>query len=158
MTLEPVRCRGHMPMLRVEPQAMAALKFWGRIQRDIDMEVNPVIRLVGIECGPEAAPEFNKWLEEVHIPMLLKCEGIKRITRYELSTAPGERNLVFSTKEYPNYLTIIEFENEEAFEAYKASSLRAETLADAHKTGAKIDFQRKWRVEYKRLRTWSKKS
>ncbi len=115
-----------------------------------------MIRIVGIDCQPDAAKDFNKWVEEVHIPMLLRFEGIKSVTRYQIAPGHSHDGLAFRTNEYPNYLTIIEFENEQALEAYDAKFSNSSALQDAQKNHAQLGFERKWRVDYRPLKTWGK--
>ena len=45
------------------------------------MGSNAIINIVATECRPEEEERFNKWYNEVHVPMLFKYKGMKRVTR-----------------------------------------------------------------------------
>ena len=113
------------------------------------MESNSVIHVIGAQCRPEVEKKLNKWLGEVHFPMLLKFEGLRRISHYQITKADNK---------YPNYLTIFEFDNQQAFEAYERSSELAEARKDHRETWPDGTGEIKWRVQYKRLGTWQKGS
>ena len=49
------------------------------------MADKPVINIVGTRCQPDDDAKFNKWYNEVHIPMLLKCKELKGVTRYKIA-------------------------------------------------------------------------
>ena len=70
------------------------------------MKVNSVLLLVGLKCGPEREAEFNEWYPE-HIALMLEVPGCTAASRYKI-TQPNE--------DYPNYLTIYEFESQQALE------------------------------------------
>jgi uncharacterized protein (TIGR02118 family) len=112
------------------------------------VEINSVIGLTGYQIKPESEDQYNKWLNEVHIPILFKFPGLKAVTRFKI-TKKDDR--------YPNYLTIMEFEDEEAFKAFKESPEVAEARKDtlARKWTDK-DRESKWRVEYKAINAWRK--
>ena len=109
------------------------------------METKPVIYLVATQCPPEKEEKFNKWYNEVHIPLLLKFKGIKKVTRYKIT---GE------TEEYPKYLTIFDFESREAFEKYSTSPERAASREEASETWKDGGYEIKWRVQYEVMKTW----
>lgn len=66
-----------------------------------------------IKCAPELEDEFNKWYNEVHIPLVMKGGMLKAVTRYELTDAVES--------DLPGYTTICEFEDRETFEKWLAS-------------------------------------
>ena len=106
-----------------------------------------LINIRGIQCPPEVEEKFNTWYNEVHIPMLFKNKGIKRVTRYKrLSADEG----------YPNYLAIYEFDSQEAFDAYNAGPELAAALKDMQDTWPKGDFELRWRVQYEAIKTWQR--
>ena len=76
--------------------------------------------MVGTNCSPDIEDEFNRWYDEVHVPMLLKFHGISAVTRYQILEA---------NEDYPKYLTGYQFESEEAFESYGKSQELTDTIA-----------------------------
>ncbi len=40
------------------------------------MENNLVINMVATRCQPEVEVKFNKWYDEIHIPLLFKFPGM----------------------------------------------------------------------------------
>ena len=85
------------------------------------MAESPYLWLVGTRCAAELEAEFNKWYDEVHIPMLTTGGHIAAVNRYRLSD-------VAESDQAP-YLAVYEFKSEDAFKAW----LSSEQLADARK-------------------------
>jgi uncharacterized protein (TIGR02118 family) len=61
-----------------------------------------IINIVATECPPEVEAKFNKWYNEVHIPMLMKYAGIKKVTRYKTIEQPGAKQKWLAIYEYDN--------------------------------------------------------
>jgi uncharacterized protein (TIGR02118 family) len=111
------------------------------------MNSGQTIQLVGIDCQPEAEDRFNKWYEEVHIPLLLKFPQLKKVTRFRIpKTAP----------DYPKYLTMMEFDNRDACEAYNSSAELAAAREDSKQTWGGKGYEIKWRVQYEVLKEWKR--
>lgn len=104
--------------------------------------------MVASECKPEAEEKYNKWYDEVHIPMLLKFKGLKEVIRYRL---------VGETGAFPKYLTVYKFESPEAYEAYGTSPERSAAMDELATTWKQGGFEVKWRVVYEPLKTWKKR-
>ena len=85
------------------------------------MADSPYLWLVGTRISAELEDEFNKWYDEVHIPMLTTGGHIKAVNRYKLSD-------VAESDQSP-YLAVYEFKDIETFKAWQAST----QLADARK-------------------------
>jgi len=66
--------------------------------------------------------EFNKWYDEVHIPLVMKGGMLKAISRYEVTDA--------IETSVSKYLTMCEFEDRAAFEKWLASDVLAVAKAD----------------------------
>ena len=111
------------------------------------METKPIINMIATRCRPEDEEEFNKWYDEIHIPLLLKFKGMKGVTRYKI---------VKETEEYPTYLTIYNFESQEAYEAYTNSPEYAAAREEMNETWKGREFDIVWRVQYKPLKTWQR--
>jgi len=106
-----------------------------------------VINVVGTRCHPDDEARFNKWYDEVHIPMLLKFKGMKKVTRFKAAYEP---------KEYPKYLTIYEFDSKKDFEAFQNSPELAAARAEMAETWKARPFEMTWRVQFESLKTWKK--
>ena len=50
------------------------------------MEGKSVVYIVGICCKPEQEAKFNKWYDEVYIPMLFKYAGMAEVRRWKLAS------------------------------------------------------------------------
>ena len=111
------------------------------------METKSLIHIVGTQCQPEVEEKFNAWYEQTHIPMLLKCDGLKGVTRYKIKK---------SSEGYPEYLAIYEFDSREAFEAYETSPELASALEEMRETWKEGGYETVWRVQFETLKTWRK--
>ena len=111
------------------------------------MASKSVVHIIGTRCKPEQEEKFNRWYDEIHIPMLFKfpgMTGVKRMKRY----TEGD--------EYPEYLAIYEFENQDAFEAFQASPEREAATEETGQTWGENKFELIWRVQYEVLKTWQR--
>ena len=108
------------------------------------MENSPVIHIVGTQCRPEDEARFNKWYNEVHIPMLLKFKGLKGAARYKITSDSGE---------YPTYLAIYQYESQQAYEASRHSPELAAALEEM-KGSWPGGLDTKWRVQYQLIKNW----
>ena len=93
------------------------------------MSSKPLIWIVGIQCRTEDEVKFNAWYDDVHVPMLLKGDCVKRVTRFKL--ADETYHVGATTQVCPNYLTIYEFENRERFDSWMTGQARAEAARAA---------------------------
>lgn len=106
-----------------------------------------VINMVATECQPEVEKKFNKWYDEVHIPLLFKYRGVKKVTRYKILNKTGE---------FPTYLCIYEFDNPSEYQGYSNSQELADARAEMNETWKEGGFEIKWRVQYEEMKTWQK--
>jgi len=111
------------------------------------METSPVINIVATKCPPEVEEKFNNWYDEMHVPILFKNKGMKKVTRYRI---------LKESEEYPTYLAIYEFESRQAFEAYETSPELDAGRAEMKETWKEGEFDIKWRVQYEALKVWTK--
>ena len=114
------------------------------------MEAQPVLYIRGIQCAPEFEEKFNKWFEEIHIPMLLKSNWVDGATRYKLAPVLEE--------EAPTYVTICEFKNRQAFEAWSASPELVAAAKEREETWPiwPDEIKTMWRGVYEPIKTWHK--
>ena len=106
-----------------------------------------VINMVATECQPEVEEAFNKWYDEVHIPMLFKYKGMTKVTRYKILNKTGE---------FPSYLAVYEFENMPEYQAYEKSPEIVDARAEMKETWKEGGWEIKWRVQYEEIKTWKK--
>jgi uncharacterized protein (TIGR02118 family) len=111
------------------------------------MDSKSTLKIVASECGIDDEDKFNKWYNEVHIPLLLKYRGITRVGRYKQ---------LDDNKEHPKYLAFYEFESKEAMDAFEDSPEFATAMKDMDKAGKNSGFEIKWVVAYEPIKTWEK--
>ncbi len=70
----------------------------------------PIINIVTTQCSHQDEARFNKWYNEVHIPMLMKYRGVKTVARYKVMNAKS-----------PQFIAIYRFDSLKDFEAFGAS-------------------------------------
>jgi len=102
-----------------------------------------ILNIVATECTGDEV-KFNKWYNEVHLPLILKYNGVKKASRYKRL---GEN------KENPTYLALYEFESKEALDAMHDSpefKAAMEEMDETWKDGG-IDLQ--WIVPYEHIKT-----
>ena len=71
-----------------------------------------IINMVYTECAADKDAAFNKWYNEVHIPLLFKYPGVKKVTRYQRT---GDN------KEQAKYLAVYEYDTQAALEGFPQS-------------------------------------
>ena len=85
------------------------------------------ILIVASEPDPEVEDEYNRWYNDVHLPMFFRYEGLKKASRYKLAGGPPDSS---------RYIAVYEFESAEALAGF--------TLSDGYHEAVK-DFDRKWK-------------
>lgn len=108
----------------------------------------PAIFITGNQCAPKQEEKFNKWYNEIHIPMLLKSRHLLGVTRYKLSSAVKG--------DLPNYLTVYEFKDSEALEAWFSGTEVSESRKEREETWAEDNFVTKLMAAYEPVRVWRK--
>jgi antibiotic biosynthesis monooxygenase (ABM) superfamily enzyme len=111
------------------------------------MKNNPIMNLVASECRPEEEKRFNKWYNEVHIPLLFKYQGMKKVTRYKRLS---------EQKEHPTYLALYEFESKEALDKFSGSPERGVAFKEMQESWKNGGFEITWAVPYESLKTWER--
>ena len=101
--------------------------------------------LVATECAAEYEAEFNKWYNEVHVPMLLKYKGLKNAGRYQLM---GE------SEGQAKYLAAYIFESKEAMDGFNKSPELAAALKETEETWKDRMFELKWMSSYQPIQWW----
>lgn len=106
-----------------------------------------ILNIVATECSPENDAKFNKWYNEVHIPMLMKYKGIKRVTRYKTIEARGAK---------PRYLAIYEFDTKEDLNDSMASPEFKAALEEMQETQKNCKFEIKSATACEPIKTWER--
>lgn len=105
------------------------------------------INIVATECPLEVEEKFNKWYDEIHVPLLFKSKEMKRVTRYKLLKETGGN---------PSFLAIYEFENQKDYEEYARSPELAAARVEMKETWGERGFEITSRAQYAALKSWTK--
>jgi hypothetical protein len=116
-------------------------------QGEREMAEGLILNIVATECLPENEARFNKWYNEVHIPMIFKYKGVKKVTRYELC---GE------AKGQCKFLAFYEFEDKKAQEGLLKSKELAAAMDEMRETWKGGGFELKWSAVYEPKKTWKR--
>jgi hypothetical protein len=105
------------------------------------------INMVMVDCRPDVENKYNEWYNGVHIPMILRYDGMRRATRYQLLKGP---------EGHARYLTIYEFRDQGAMDAFPASPEFTAVNAELHRTWKGTEFEIKLAAQYEETGTWGK--
>ena len=123
----------------------------------------PVMLLRGFGLSPDEWEWYDAWVNEwgydVYIPMLLKVPGVTEYGRWWLSNVRWEglspRPGVTENPEYPQDLSIIQFENLKAYQTFrKSKELAAFDQNLSHAFPGGLNY--KWNVAFRLMRRWSR--
>ena len=106
-----------------------------------------ILNIVSTECAPKDDARFNKWYDEVHIPMLFKYKGMKKVTRYRMIDDKDKK---------PRYLAIYEYDSKEALNAFPQSPEFKAAIAEMQTTWKGNMFDIKWAASYEPIQTWER--
>jgi len=104
------------------------------------MEKGMIRHIITTQCPPQDEAKFQKWYNEVHIPMLLKFKRLMGATRYKVITEPTQPN---------QYVAVYKFANRQDFEAFGASPELAAALKELQGTwgeSIKITSMAQWEL------------
>jgi len=108
------------------------------------MENKPFLNIVTTSCQPKDVEEFNKWYNEVHIPMLLKFKRLKGAARYRVLGDPINK---------PRFMAIYRFDSDKDFETFEKSPEAAAASEERRERwGNKIELIS--RVQCELIREW----
>jgi len=105
------------------------------------------LNMVYTECSPELDAKFNRWYNEVHIPLLFKYPGLKRVTRYER---------LGDNKEQARYLAVYEYDTREDLERFPDSVEFKEATDEMQGTWKDGEFVIKGHAVYEPIKVWEK--
>ncbi len=107
-----------------------------------------IINIVATECPHALEEKFNKWYNEVHIPMLMKFKGIKKVTRYKVMD---------DDKAKGNYVAVYEYDSKEDLAALNNTPEFKAAIEEMNDTQSKgLKFGIKWGMACEPLKTWGK--
>jgi len=106
-----------------------------------------LIQIVAAESTPEKDAKFEKWYREVHVPMLFQYEGVKQAGRYRLKG---------NDKRCSKYLTMYEFDSEEALSAFPKSEAFAAAIKDFENNKEAVGFTERWVGVYELIKSWER--
>jgi hypothetical protein len=117
------------------------------------MSNEAVIWLVGINCPVGEEEKFDSWYADIHVPMLLKGDFVKKVTRFKL--AEEAYHVGATTQPCATWLTIYEFENKARFDAWMDSPARHEAGDDKEKTWGENVYDVQWATRYNLTNAWN---
>lgn len=106
-----------------------------------------ILNIVATECSAENEARFNKWYNEVHVPMLFKFKDLKKVGRYRLT---GE------SKGQTKYLAIYRYESKEALDAFFKSPEFAAAIEEMQGSWKDGEIDVKWTATYEPIQTWER--
>jgi antibiotic biosynthesis monooxygenase (ABM) superfamily enzyme len=106
------------------------------------MKKTKVFYFVGTRCAGGDDAVFNRWYDQVHIPMLLKCNKLTNVVRFK------EINPETQT---PNYVAMYEFACLEDFKEFQTSPERKAAIAEMNETWGK-EIEVTSRVQYELIK------
>lgn len=104
-----------------------------------------ILNIVATECVAKNDLEFNKWYNEVHIPLLMKYKGIKKVTRYKILDEKAKK---------PKYIAIYEFDTKKDLDGLPASPEFKAAIEEMQSTWKGETVEIKWAVSCEPLKTW----
>jgi len=115
-----------------------------------------IINVVGTRPIPEVEEEYNKWYDEVHIPMVLKHPNVISVRRHQIVTKGDlpPHSCHKHNVNYGKYLTIYRFANAESYGNYANSQVRAEVKEDTQRRWKPAQLSVIMRAPYMVCRTW----
>ncbi len=103
-----------------------------------------IINAVATECAPENDVKFNKWYNEVHVPMLMKYKGIKKVTRYRMIDAK------------PRFLAVYEYDSREDLDNLPNSPEFKAAIAEMGETWKGAMPTITWAISCEPIKVWGK--
>jgi uncharacterized protein (TIGR02118 family) len=106
-----------------------------------------ILNIVATESPPQDDAKFNKWYNEVHIPLLFKYKGLKKVTRYQLMGKGGGQGA--------KYLAIYEYDDKDEMDAFPRSPEFKAAIDEMNETWKGVMFV-KWAANYEPIKTWER--
>ena len=104
-----------------------------------------VLNIVATECAAGLDDRFNKWYNEIHIPMLLKYKGLKQVGRYRLADgAEGQAK----------YLAVYGYETKEDMDGLSTSPEFAAAMEEMQGSWKDEEVSIVWMAAYEPIQMW----
>jgi len=132
-------------------------KAYSASQRDTRIDNAPIVSLEAFRLSDEEQEKYFNWFNEFgcssFVPLFMKLPGLKGYDWYQATGLPPSLDL--REHEYPKYLSMIYFENIQAFENFVESS---ELAAFLKMMGSVFPYglNYKWYVQYQLTKSWRK--
>ena len=108
------------------------------------MANDQVMLIVGTQCQVKDDAKFNKWYNEIHIPMLMKSGYVKGVSRYKAVGDAGDP---------PRYIAIYKFANMKDYQDHQASPELAAAIKEMQESwGTNVELTS--RVHYELIKEW----
>ena len=105
------------------------------------------LTVVATDCAAADEKKFNEWYDQNHIPILMKYEGVKKVTRYKVNgDAPNGGR----------YLAIYEFDTAASRAAQMGSPAFQEAMAEMQQSWPKGGVNIKWMGNYDPIQTFDR--
>jgi len=111
------------------------------------MSGKPYVWMVFMRFPEDFEDEFNKWYDEVHVPLVTRGGHFSSITRYRLTDA--------FPSTLAKYVAICEFRSEDVFREWLVSAARAEAARDTGETWKGKDMEFMPKGFYERLKVYA---
>jgi antibiotic biosynthesis monooxygenase (ABM) superfamily enzyme len=106
-----------------------------------------IINIVATECEPDKDAKFNRWYNDVHIPMLMKYKGIKKVTRYKILDAEPKKT---------RYLAVYEYGTKADLNGMNGSPELKAAIEEMEQTWQGRGFEVKWALAGEPIKTWER--
>ncbi len=104
-----------------------------------------VLNIVATECKAKDNAKFNKWYNEVHIPMFLKYKGLKKVTRYKIIDEDSRKR---------KYIAIYEYDTKEDLDKLNASPEFKAAIEEMQETWKGNMPDIKWAISCEPIKAW----
>ena len=110
------------------------------------MAGNPIINIVGTQCQIQDEEKFNRWYNEIHVPMLMKDKRVLGVSRYKYFGKPGG---------LPNYIAIYKFGSLKDYQDHQISPEHDAAVKEMQATW-KGSVELTSRVQYELVKEWTR--
>jgi heme-degrading monooxygenase HmoA len=114
------------------------------------MDKKPILRITGTEPPPGMDEAYNKWYNDLHIEEVMQFGGLNWAIRWKLrgeSNPPGI---------YPTYLSLYQWESQEALNRWQTSSEREANANDFLENWTAKGARLIWFAEFDLIKKWKK--
>jgi uncharacterized protein (TIGR02118 family) len=111
------------------------------------MPEKPVLNIVATACKVKDEARFNKWYNEVHIPLLLKYKGMLEAARYQITNDQSGQ---------PKYIAIYKFNSQKDFDALRTSPEFAAAMKEMKESWGDGEVEIKYASIYELIKEWKK--